>query len=68
MTLYQIEDAVTQLPPDVRDLADKNFSLLKNDPRHPSVRLKKVGNIWSARIGLRYWALAKERKEGLVWF
>jgi hypothetical protein len=57
-----------QLPPEVRDLADKNFALLKNDPRHPSVRLKKVGNIWSARIGLRYRALAKERDEGLVWF
>jgi hypothetical protein len=57
-----------QLPPDVRDLADKRFALLKNDPHHPSVRLKKVGNIWSARIGLRYRALAKERDEGLVWF
>lgn len=57
-----------QLPADVRELADKNFALLKNDRRHPSVRLKKVGNIWSARIGLRYRALAKERGEGLVWF
>ena len=57
-----------QLPPDVRELADKNFLLLKNHPRHPSVWLKKVGNIWSARIGFRYRALAKEREEGLVWF
>lgn len=52
----------------MQELADKNFALLKSDPRHPSVRLKKVGNIWSARIGLRYRALAKERGEGLVWF
>jgi len=57
-----------QLPDDTQQLADKNFALLKTDPRHPSLRLKKVGNFWSARVGLRYRALAKERTEGLVWF
>jgi len=31
------------LPPEVRDLADKSFQLLKSNPRHPSVRLKKAG-------------------------
>jgi hypothetical protein len=56
------------LPPEVRELADKNFQLLKNNPRHPSVRLKKVGIFWSARVGLQYRALAKERVEGLAWF
>ena len=56
------------MPENVRDLADKNFSLLKTDPRHPSLRFKKVGIFWSARVGLRYRALAKERAEGLVWF
>jgi hypothetical protein len=57
-----------QLPDDIQQLADKNFALLKTDPHHPSIRLKKVGNFWSARVGLRYRALAKERTEGLVWF
>jgi hypothetical protein len=57
-----------QLPPEVRELADKSFQLLKSNPRHPSVRLKKAGNLWSARIGLHYRALAKERAEGLAWF
>ena len=57
-----------QLPEDVSDLADKNFELLRINPRHPSLRLKKIGVFWSARIGLRYRALAKERPEGLVWF
>jgi hypothetical protein len=32
------------------------------------LRLKKVGVFWSARVSLRYRALAKERAEGLVWF
>ena len=56
------------LPPPIRDLADKNFGLLKQDPQHPSLRLKKIRNYWSARVGLHYRALAKERTEGLVWF
>ena len=29
---------------------------------------KKVGIFWSARIGLRYRVIGKERAEGLVWF
>ena len=56
------------LPEDIRALADKNFALLRADPRHSSVRLKKVGVLYSARIGLHYRALAKERLEGLQWF
>ncbi|MGA7428741.1 MAG: hypothetical protein WBX07_19465 [Rhodoplanes sp.] len=36
-------DAVGKLPENVRELADKNFKLLKADPQHPSLRLKKVG-------------------------
>jgi hypothetical protein len=57
-----------QLPPEIRDLADKNFELLKQNLRHPSLRLKKVGIFYSARVGLHYRVLAKERSEGLVWF
>lgn len=57
-----------KLPAAVRALADKNFAILKNDPNHPSLRLKKVGAYWSVRIGLHYRALAKARAEGLLWF
>ena len=57
-----------QLPPEIRDLADKHFELLKQNLRHPSLRLKKVGIFYSARVGLHYRVLAKERSEGLVWF
>ncbi|HYR21577.1 MAG TPA: hypothetical protein VEP30_01455 [Chthoniobacterales bacterium] len=57
-----------RLPQVVRELADKKFELLKTEPRHPSLRLKKVRQFWSVRIGLHYRALAKERPEGLVWF
>jgi hypothetical protein len=56
------------LPPEVRELADKNFILLRENPHHPSIRLKKVGSFWSARVGLRYRSLARDREVGLVWF
>lgn len=56
------------LPPEVRRLADKNFALLRLDPDHFSLHFKKIGRYWSARVGLHYRVLAKEREEGLVWF
>lgn len=57
-----------KLPSDVRKLADKNFKLLKENPDHPSLRLKKVRKYWSVRIGMQYRALGIESEEGLVWF
>jgi hypothetical protein len=56
-----------QLPPAMQKLADKNFELLRTDPRHKSLHLKKVGAFWSARIGINYRAVAKERADGLIW-
>jgi hypothetical protein len=61
-------DAYQRLPPSVRTTADKNYELLKADPRHPSLHLKKVGKYWSVRVGLGYRALATEVDENLVWF
>ena len=60
--------AYTKLPPGIRELADKNYALLKDNPRHPSLQLKKVGRFWSVRVGIRYGALAVEVDAGLLWF
>ncbi len=57
-----------QLPEEVRDHADKNFELLRNNPGHRSLRFKKVGQFWSARVGINYRVLARDRTEGFVWF
>jgi len=57
-----------QLPIAIRQNADKNFALLKNDPQHPSLRLKKVGRYWSARVGLSYRVLGAEVDGGILWF
>jgi hypothetical protein len=56
------------LPQDVQKLADQAYALLKQDPRHPSLRFKKVGRFWSARVGAHYRALAVEDESGFVWF
>ena len=57
-----------RLPVETRDLADRCFTILQTDSRHSSLRLKKVGDFWSARVGLRIRVLTRERPEGLVWF
>lgn len=57
-----------QVPDDIRMLADKNFNLMESDPRHLSVRLKKIGILYSVRVGLHYRALARERPDGLQCF
>jgi mRNA-degrading endonuclease RelE of RelBE toxin-antitoxin system len=57
-----------ELPAEIQKLADKNFQILKKNPRHKSLRLKKVGVFWSTRVGASFRAVAKERSEGLLWF
>ena len=56
------------LPEDVRKLADQAYEHLKQDPQYPSLRFKKVGRFWSARVGGNYRAVAVECTDGLVWF
>jgi len=57
------------LPRHVQRLADKSFTLLKRDPKHPSLHFKRIrDDLWSARVGLRYRALAIEGDDGFQWF
>ena len=56
------------LPTDIQKLADENFQLLKHDPRYPSLHFKKVGRMWSARVGIHYRAVATEDGSDMVWF
>lgn len=58
------------LPKDIQALADEKFSILKADPRHPSLRLKRVGRYWSVRVGLHHRAVGLEAPEfgGIAWF
>lgn len=56
------------LPESLRDLADKNFTLLKENPEHPSLHYKKIGRFRSVRVGRSHRALAVETEEGILWF
>lgn len=57
-----------ELPEEVQRLADENYALLKADPRHPLLHFKKVGRMWSVRIGIHYRAAAVEDGADIVWF
>ena len=56
------------LPSAIQELADRNFGLLRSNPKRPSLHFRKVSRYWSVRVGRRYRALAVEIEEGLVWF
>jgi len=56
-----------RLPVEIRSLAKKNFQLLKADISHPSLQFKKVGKVWSARVGSNYRAVATQIEGGFLW-
>jgi len=56
------------LPGNVRALADKQFALLKSNPRHPSLHFKRIGRFYSARVGAHYRAVGVDAPDGLLWF
>ncbi|MCK5517624.1 MAG: hypothetical protein KAI39_12170 [Desulfobulbaceae bacterium] len=55
------------LPSEIHNLADKNFQLLKENHTHPSLHFKKVGKVWSARVGVHYRAIATPIEGGFLW-
>lgn len=70
MTLPRFWQHYRQLPGEIQRLADKGFELLKADPHHPALQLKKVGKnkrLWSVRVGSHYRALGSD-KPGILWF
>ena len=56
-----------QLPAIIKRQAAENFELLKENHRHPSLHFKKVGKVWSVRIGLDYRAIAFEDGSDFIW-
>ncbi len=60
-----------ELPVSIQELADKNFDLLKNDSLHPSIHFKEISgkkNLWSARVGDSFRALALREDDAFYWF
>jgi hypothetical protein len=41
--------------------------LLKQNPRHPSLKLKRIAALWSVRVGIDYRALGIDTPEVIQW-
>jgi hypothetical protein len=72
-TTAEFWEAYAALPEDIRRRADKQFELLKENPRHRSLQFKKIGSrqgqeIWSARVTAKHRALAIKQADGYLWF
>jgi hypothetical protein len=61
-------DCYAGLPEDIQRRADKQFALLRENPLHPSLKLKPVGEFWSARVTENYRALAFREDAVFTWF
>jgi hypothetical protein len=60
-------EAFDRLPTEIQNLARRNYELLRDNPRHPSLHFKKVGGQWSVRIGRGYRALGTDVEDGILW-
>ena len=56
-----------RLPEEAQRVARRNFERLQINPGHSSLRFKRVGNFWSARVGRSYRALAIEDGDDFIW-
>lgn len=56
------------LPASARLTADKNYGLWRQNPQHPSLRFKSVGEgFWSVRVGKHYRALGHREGDEITW-
>jgi len=58
---------LARLPEPVQTVARANFEILKQNPAHPSLHFKRVGNLWSVRAGRGHRALATEDGPDFIW-
>ena len=59
--------SLASLSEPVQRVARQNLALLKANPAHPSLHFKKVGKLWSARVGINYRAIAVEDGADFIW-
>lgn len=68
VAVEQFWERYNRMPAAVQKLADNNFAIIKQYPHHPLLRLLKVEEIISMRIGSRHRALAVQHEETTIWF
>ena len=70
-TTKRFRQCLARLPEDVRRKAGKTYELFGRDPRHPSLRFKRVHAtqpICSVHISFGYRAVGVVAGEEIVWF
>lgn len=70
-TTRRFREVYANLPEEIRRQARQAYLLFRKDPRHPSLRFKKVdeeSNTFSVRVGLGYRALGVMEGSTIVWF
>ena len=51
-TTLDFWDHYNALPKEVRELADKNYALLQDNPLHPSLHFRRIKeDLWTVRVG-----------------
>ena len=61
----------SDLPVEVQQEARRAYQLFQTNPAHPVLRFKKLegeDDVYSARVGLGYRALAVIKKDRVVWY
>jgi hypothetical protein len=57
------------LPSEIQQLARERFRFWQRHPFHPTLHFKELRpGMFSVRINQKYRALAREQKDGVVWF
>jgi hypothetical protein len=70
-TTADFRAAFAALPVHVREQARQAYRTFARDPQHPGLRFKLVNrpaDVWSARVGLGYRALAARQDGVWLWF
>jgi hypothetical protein len=70
-TTRQFRRLFADLPREVQQEAKRAYQLFSSSPSHPSLHFKKLeatDDIYSARIGLNYRALAVMKKDRIIWY
>jgi hypothetical protein len=67
-TSYSFWEDYNKLPLKIQQLANQKYQLLKQNPQHPSLNLKRIRSLWSVRVTKNYRALGVDESDGILWF
>lgn len=67
-TLPEFWHHYDKLPGHIQQRASKQYAIFGQNPHHPSLQLKPVGEFWSARVNDAYRALAVREGNISTWF